>query len=210
MMLKTKDLSNPQLVLIDLGVSKAMATLKGGTLCGTPGYIPPETWQQNKWFPKGDVFSLGVSMLQVLTCKVPPTGPRNKTTPGGIFIEGCTTLDDITQATKVRPPPLHLVPSMLPNLRRLCEELLRKQMKERPTPQVLLEDPLLGEARRPRIRPNLAVPGGQMPNMSGDRISNRGSYGSDDGGLGRKRGQTKMQPSHAFATMGITASMLRD
>lgn len=31
-----------------------------GSPAGTPGYIPPETWQTEVWYPVGDVFSMGI------------------------------------------------------------------------------------------------------------------------------------------------------
>lgn len=56
--------------------------------------------------PGGDVFCLGVTFIQVLLDKSPPTGPRTTSTPGqiyallghmllgGIFVEGCRTIED--------------------------------------------------------------------------------------------------------------------
>merc|ERR1712232_1454588 len=40
-MLKTNDFSKPEIVLIDFGVSKAMAQKANGMPGGTPGYMPP-------------------------------------------------------------------------------------------------------------------------------------------------------------------------
>jgi len=68
LMLQTTDYRNPQVVLIDLGLSQAFTTSTAG-ICGTPGYIPPETWETNRWVPKGDNYSMGIVFLQVLLDK---------------------------------------------------------------------------------------------------------------------------------------------
>merc|ERR1740139_1235233 len=49
LMLKTEVLSDPKVVIIDLGL--ASATFGERTIKGTPGYIPPETWKEHVWFP---------------------------------------------------------------------------------------------------------------------------------------------------------------
>ena len=51
-MLKTENYHNPQVVVIDLGLSRA-ATSDIEGVGGTPGYIPPETWHTGKWYPRG-------------------------------------------------------------------------------------------------------------------------------------------------------------
>jgi len=137
-MLKTTDFHKPQVVLIDFGVCRAMAAKANGMPSGTLGYMPPETLGNFKWFPRGDIFSMGVVIMQVLIDKIPPSGPRTATTPGGIFIEGCATMKEIIQATKTRTPPFHLMPAGVPGLTQLLRSLLVKTMQQRPTaPQVL-------------------------------------------------------------------------
>eukprot|EP00971_Amphidinium_carterae_P053962 1062501-Amphidinium_carterae.1 len=52
---------------------------------GTPGYIPPETWSTGKWFPRGDNFSMGVTMVQ-LTDRMPPD-PNQPPAPTAIKVK---------------------------------------------------------------------------------------------------------------------------
>jgi len=138
-MLRTADFRAPKVVIIDLGLAKAMVGEYG--VGGTPGYMPPETLQRKMWFPKGDVFSMGVTMMQVICDKIPPTGARTVRTPGGIFVEGCRTLEDIANATRTRQPPFHLVPKEMPLLTAFLARLLNKQMPERPSAYQSLKDP---------------------------------------------------------------------
>merc|ERR1712232_590405 len=139
-MLKTTNFHRPEVVLIDFGVSKTMV-MTNSSLCGTPGYIPPETFDTGKWFPRGDVFSLGVVMPQVVCDKIPPTGMRTLQTPGGIFIEGCADMPQIQHATKTRRPPFNLFPNHMHGLSSLVQKLLEKQVRSRPSAPQALKDP---------------------------------------------------------------------
>lgn len=141
LMLKTPNYHQPDVVIIDFGVAKAMAEPPGGLPRGTPGYMPPETLDTGKWFPRGDMFSMGVCMIQMVLDKIPPLGARTNVTPGGIFIEGLVTIEDICQATRTREPPFHLMPASMQKLTRLLRELLAKRMTWRPTPSQVLKDP---------------------------------------------------------------------
>merc|ERR1719375_2042743 len=87
-MVKTKgDMMEPQLVLIDFGLAN---NFSGGLVAGgTPGYIPPETWQKQYWVPKGDVFSMGVIFFQVL-------GGVDQLFVGAM---GARTMEDVAQFT---------------------------------------------------------------------------------------------------------------
>lgn len=140
-MVKTADFHHPEIVLIDFGVSRAMAAKPNGMPGGTPGYIPPETLDSRTWFPRGDIFSMGVTIMQVVIDKIPPTGARTISTPGGIFVEGCLTIQDIMQATKMREPPFHMMLATLPALTKLLKAMLSKQMQSRPTAPQVLKDP---------------------------------------------------------------------
>jgi len=137
-MIKGNDFRKPEVVVIDFGVCRAMVTASNGMPGGTPGYMPPETIKQRKWFPRGDVFCLGVTFIQVLLDKSPPTGPRTTTTPGGIFVEGCRTIEDIFNATLTRKPPLDMMPPQLSDLSDLLAAMLTKDVTQRPTASQVL------------------------------------------------------------------------
>ncbi len=58
-----------KLVLIDFGAAKLVSEthLKQGTLIGTPGYAPPEQMKDGKVDRTSDLYSLGVTCVQMLT-----------------------------------------------------------------------------------------------------------------------------------------------
>jgi len=131
-MLKTKDCREPQIVVIDLGVSTSCARQDEGTPSGSPGYVPPETLTSLKWYPRGDIFSLGVTIFQVVCGMKPPES--------GLFIEGCHSVRDIFKATLEREPPWDRFPRNLANLKCVVAKMLEKERILRPlAPQVLLD-----------------------------------------------------------------------
>eukprot|EP00403_Amphidinium_massartii_P045677 CAMPEP_0178459248 /NCGR_PEP_ID=MMETSP0689_2-20121128/48017_1 /TAXON_ID=160604 /ORGANISM="Amphidinium massartii, Strain CS-259" /LENGTH=780 /DNA_ID=CAMNT_0020085689 /DNA_START=51 /DNA_END=2389 /DNA_ORIENTATION=- len=99
-MLKKNYLAKPEVVIVDFGLAQ-MNVGASTSLAGTPGYIPPETWQTGKWFAEGDVFSMGVVMVQMLADSVPIT-PSYGEVKFGVFTAGVKTNEEIRQATETR------------------------------------------------------------------------------------------------------------
>lgn len=148
LMLKTDDVRRPDVVFIDFGIAQEFVHPKYGKLRGTPGYLPPETWRQQKWFPKGDTFSMGVCMAQLVLDKVPFETP-GEAVVGGLFCDGATSLEDIELCTQHRPAPLHLLlqpPSPMVRLAQLLGLLLEKNMRSRASAVQALEHPWFAAA----------------------------------------------------------------
>lgn len=135
LMVKTTDYANPKCVIIDLGVAVSMAKDDEGSPHGTPGYVPPETLETMIWYPRGDLFSMGVVMMQMMIGKVPSD------TTQGIFQEDCGDVREIFVATRTRAPPIHLMPPEWPELSDLVGKLLQKRRQDRPTASQALRDP---------------------------------------------------------------------
>jgi serine/threonine protein kinase len=140
LMIKTPSFSQPQVVIIDLGVASCMA--RENSLNGTPGYVPPETLQAKMWFPKGDLFSFGVVIMQLLTDRV----PTDNSPFTGIFTQGCLNVRDVFAATIQRDPPLELMPREYPLLTALVGKLLQKDRRARPNAAQALADPWFANA----------------------------------------------------------------
>lgn len=134
-MFKTKDYVSPTIALIDFGMSKWSSS--DGLAGGTPGYRPPETNDNNIWFPRGDIFSMGVVFFQIMADKV----PCEDTMKPGIFTEGAQTLEQVTLFVKTRQPPWHLIQSRYPGVMPWLPTMLDKQLYRRPKAPVLLENP---------------------------------------------------------------------
>jgi len=133
-MIRNTDVANPECVIIDLGMAQAAAGL--GFAGGTPGYRPPETNADNIWFPKGDVFSLGVTFFQLLADKV----PDEKKQTAGIFTEGARSMEDVVMFVAQRPIPWDLISDTAPNCREWLEPMLEKQRQARTVPAEIMEE----------------------------------------------------------------------
>lgn len=134
-MMKTTDLANPEVAIIDFGLAHVCAG--PGEAGGTPGYIPPETNSRHIWYPKGDIFSLGVAFFGLLADKT----PSEKLGTFGVFQEGCRTIDDVVLFTATRQLPLHLISGSYPGVMSWLPKMCSKEKHPRPRALQLLESP---------------------------------------------------------------------
>lgn len=138
MMLRTTNYAEPIVVIIDFGVAQAVGAKRDITY-GTPGYIPPETWRTLTWSTSGDMFSLGVVILQMMIGRTP-----TEKDPGcGIFVNNGGQ-KEVARATNKQEAPIHEMPSSYPNLKSLVERLLAKDPSQRPSAQDALCDDWMG------------------------------------------------------------------
>jgi len=144
LMLRTENYREPQVVLIDFGVSKAMTAKDTGSVSGTPGYMPPETMNTGKWYPGGDIFSMGVVIMQLLTKRVPDEDKARQGIMIGIFLEGCRDIEGVKTAVNSRNPPFHLMPNQWPGVRQMAMRCLEKNLRLRPKAPTVLKDPWFG------------------------------------------------------------------
>jgi len=135
MIASSKSYQAPRPILIDFGLVTKFGDVESpvdkedgpGSPAGTPGYIPPETWRTEVWYPAGDVFSMGVVFFQMLSARIP--GVTSDVT--GIFQMGDEAVD-WERAARERPFPWSEFPSNLPGLRDLIEVLTARDRHERP------------------------------------------------------------------------------
>jgi len=140
-MLKTDSYFRPQVVFIDFGFARSAAS-DTSTICGTPGYISPETWETGKLYPGSDIFALGVVIMQMLLDKIPPhhNPPQCDVLPGGIFTEGADTIELVMRSTRARIPPFEQLSTTFPLLANLTQTLLDKDVSRRPCAKQVLSD----------------------------------------------------------------------
>jgi len=138
LMLCTPNYHQPKIALADFGIAQVVAADRGRVVYGTPGYIAPEVWSTRKWFPRSDIFSMGVVVVQMM---MNITSDTCSGTPPGIFTEDTSTYRDVAMATKTRQPPFHLMSPEFPGLVALARKLLDKSLRKRPMVSQLLGDP---------------------------------------------------------------------
>merc|ERR1711862_633012 len=123
--LRMEDLWKPQVVIIDFGFAHIAGTCTFQS--GTPGYMPPEAFQIGTWTSKGDVFSAGVVITQMMSNRV-PVCPDGGSVRYGVFTAGVHSLEEIAIATATRDlsPLFEHLPSEYTGLRDLLPSWLRK------------------------------------------------------------------------------------
>jgi serine/threonine protein kinase len=141
LMLRDENYKNPKVVIIDFGLVRT-AACDENVICGTPGYIAPETWQFAKLYPRSDVFAMGVVMMHMFLDRVPPhhNPPANGMMPGGIFTDGCKDINEVQKATLRNIPPFQEVPSRLRCFGKVLRRVLDKDADCRPCAKQVLEE----------------------------------------------------------------------
>ena len=87
--------SHGEIKLCDFGVSKRVVNSIANTFVGTSTYMSPERIQGNVYSTKGDVWSLGLMLIELVTGEFPLGGDKN--TPDGVL--------DLLQRIVNEPPP---------------------------------------------------------------------------------------------------------
>eukprot|EP00811_Abedinium_folium_P029330 NODE_4608_length_1870_cov_4.893287.p1 GENE.NODE_4608_length_1870_cov_4.893287~~NODE_4608_length_1870_cov_4.893287.p1 ORF type:complete len:561 (+),score=82.98 NODE_4608_length_1870_cov_4.893287:129-1685(+) len=121
-MIKAPSWQKPHIVVIDLGLASTIDHAVDSGICGTPGYIPPETWRTTHWYPRGDIFSMGVVVYQLLT----------NTVDNPVFVSGASSMDDVKLRTLEYEPPLGQLPFNNRALEDFVKHCLMKERSLRP------------------------------------------------------------------------------
>ncbi|XP_010680326.1 systemin receptor SR160 [Beta vulgaris subsp. vulgaris] len=121
----------------DFGMARLMSAmdthLSVSTLAGTPGYVPPEYYQSFRCSTKGDVYSYGVVLLELLTGKQPTDsadfGDNNLV--GWVKMHAKLKISDVFDPELIREDP-NLEIELLQHLKVACACLDDRPWK-RPT-----------------------------------------------------------------------------
>jgi len=124
MMIKdVKDWKKPKVVLIDLGLASTISA--GGGFQGTPGYIPPETYAEERWYPRGDIYSMGVTFFELVS------GHND------CVLSSADDAQERRMATRMELPWADLPPAFT-ELRELLQQMTAKDRRTRPRAKVAL------------------------------------------------------------------------
>lgn len=125
--------SKGQIKLCDFGVSGELVNSIADTFVGTSTYMAPERIQGEKYTVKSDVWSFGLSIMELAIGRF-PFGSENPSDddegPAGIL----DLLQQIVHEPAPRLPKSDAFPSILEDM---CQKCLSKVPDERPTPQEL-------------------------------------------------------------------------
>lgn len=98
------------------------------SICGTPLYLGPEIMSRQPYGAEFDIWSLGVTLFELVTGNVPFMGENLRGLAEKVTTQSHPPIDDRTKT---------------PELLCLVDRLLCKKVKERPTVRQILAEPLL-------------------------------------------------------------------
>ncbi|CAK7264666.1 MAP kinase kinase (MEK) [Sporothrix epigloea] len=138
--------SRGNIKLCDFGVSGELINSIADTFVGTSTYMAPERIQGERYTVKSDVWSFGLTIMELAIGKFPFAASEQlsdaESAPAGIL----DLLQQIVHEPAPRLPKSDAFPSILEDMIQKC---LYKNPDERPTPQELFDqDPFVQAAKR--------------------------------------------------------------
>jgi serine/threonine protein kinase len=142
LMIKQSSFDYPEVALIDFGLFRTTKSV-ALSVSGTAGYIAPEVWDTGRYQFGGDMFAIGVVMMQMVLDQIPAhhNPPPFEVIPGGIFTKGIKTLREAAAVVKTRAPPFEQMPEDMEGLTDVLRRLLHKKVSQRPSASACLDEP---------------------------------------------------------------------
>ncbi|KAK6219446.1 Transcription elongation factor spt6 [Pestalotiopsis sp. IQ-011] len=138
--------SRGHIKLCDFGVSGELINSVADTFVGTSTYMAPERIQGEKYTVKSDVWSFGLSIMELAIGKFPFAASEQLSDGDGAPAGILDLLQQIVHEPAPRLPKSDAFPSILEDMIQRC---LSKNPDERPTPQELFDrDPFVQAAKR--------------------------------------------------------------
>ena len=127
--------SRGHIKLCDFGVSGELVNSIADTFVGTSTYMAPERIKGDKYTIKSDVWSFGLTIMELAIGKFPydasdTTDEEGYTAPGGI-------LDLLQQIVHENAPTLPKADAFPPILDQMIQKCLLKNAPDRPSPKML-------------------------------------------------------------------------
>ncbi|KAI1630911.1 MAP kinase [Biscogniauxia mediterranea] len=138
--------SKGHIKLCDFGVSGELVNSIADTFVGTSTYMAPERIQGEKYTVKSDVWSFGLSIMELAIGKFPFAASEQLSDGDGAPAGILDLLQQIVHEPAPKLPKSDAFPSILEDMIQKC---LSKVPDERPTPQELWDrDPFVQAAKR--------------------------------------------------------------
>ncbi|KAF3018192.1 MAP kinase kinase (MEK) [Neopestalotiopsis sp. 37M] len=138
--------SRGHIKLCDFGVSGELINSVADTFVGTSTYMAPERIQGEKYTVKSDVWSFGLSVMELAIGKFPFAASEQLSDGDGAPAGILDLLQQIVHEPAPKLPKSDAFPSILEDMIQRC---LYKNPDERPTPQELFDrDPFVQAAKR--------------------------------------------------------------
>jgi serine/threonine protein kinase len=130
--------SKGQIKLCDFGVSGELVNSVADTFVGTSTYMAPERIQGQKYTVKSDVWSFGLSIMELAIGKFPFDASEHLSDGDGAPSGILDLLQQIVYEPAPKLPKSEAFPSILEDMIQKC---MSKTPEERPTPQELYVSP---------------------------------------------------------------------
>ncbi|RKF54252.1 Dual specificity protein kinase FUZ7 [Golovinomyces cichoracearum] len=138
--------SKGQIKLCDFGVSGELVNSVADTFVGTSTYMAPERIQGQKYTVKSDVWSFGLSIMELAIGKFPFDASEQLSDDDGAPSGILDLLQQIVYEPAPKLPKSEAFPQILEDMIQKC---MSKEPHERPTPKELFEsEPFVQAAKR--------------------------------------------------------------
>jgi mitogen-activated protein kinase kinase len=137
--------SKGQIKLCDFGVSGELVNSVADTFVGTSTYMAPERIQGQKYTVKSDVWSFGLSIMELAIGKFPFDASEHLSDGDGAPSGILDLLQQIVYEPAPKLPKSEAFPQILEDMIQKC---MAKAPEERPTPQELYVSIHRGDAER--------------------------------------------------------------
>eukprot|EP00128_Syssomonas_multiformis_P018141 Colp12_sorted_trinity150504_noHs@12349 len=141
-----------EIKICDFGVSGELINSMANSFVGTRSYMAPERLQGAGYSVQSDVWSLGLSLIEMAVGRFPiPPEPEGAATGEPVKVKPLAIFELLEYIVNEPPPSLPLHMQFSDEFRDFINKCLIKEPADRPTPRKLLDHPFIKRAEAEQV-----------------------------------------------------------